>query len=187
MVRPDRPDYDVSMTSSLLRASTLATVTATIPSLGSPAGAFADGRGDWSGYAWQQISVADCLPAGSTLQCPPYHQKWDWKRDQWVDIAVELDLAAGALRLTQRLTDRDPHDSDYVCVTALAVDAAGANVVAHHQNWHMGPDATEEQSFSYRSGALGSVTTIHIGSKQCREGADQDDALYARVLAGIHS
>ena len=170
-----------------LRASSLATIAATFLSFGAPQGSFADGRGDWSGYAWQKIEVSACRANGTSLSCPLYHQKWDWKRNQWVDISVELDLAAGALRLTQRLTDRDAHDSDYVCVTALAVDAAGANVVAHHQNWHMGPGATKEQSFSYRSGALGSVTTIHVGSKQCREGADQDDALYARVRAGIHS
>lgn len=172
---------------SLLRASGLASLAATLLSFGSSQGAFADGRGDWNGYAWQQIKVADCHVAASVLTCPPYHQKWDWKRDQWVDISVELDLARGELRLTQRLTDADPRDDDYVCVTALAVDAGGEDVVAHHQNWHMNPGGEETKSFLYVSTALDQVTTIHIGSKQCRQGADQDDALYAQVLAGIHS
>lgn len=171
----------------MLRASTLATLAATFLSLGSPQGAFADGRGDWPGYAWQQIKVADCVDVGGALQCPPYHQKWDWKRNQWVDIVVVLDPAKGTLQLTQRLTDKDPNDGDYVCVTALAVDAAGANIVAHHQNWYMNSGDVEEHSFSYPSTALGQVAAIHIGSKQCRNGAHQDDALYARVLAGIPS
>jgi hypothetical protein len=183
---PRRSRYDVFMT-TMLRASTLATATATFLAFGSPQGAFADGRGDWDGYAWQKIEIADCTPSGAALECPLYHQKWDWKRNQWVDIVVTLDLAGGVLHLTQRLTDNDPGDSDHVCVTALAVDAAGGDIVAHHQNWFMKPGATEERAFSYTSGALDTVTTIHIGSKQCRYGGNQDDALYARVLAGIQS
>ena len=126
----------------MLRASTLATLTATFLSFGAAHGAFADGRGDWDGYAWQKIDIADCTPSGALLECPLYHQKWDWKRNQWVDILVTLDLAGGVLHLTQRLTDNDPGDSDYVCVTALAVDAAGSDIVAHHQNWFMKPGAT---------------------------------------------
>lgn len=172
---------------TLLRASSLAALAATLLSFGSSQGAFADGRGDWNGYAWQQIKVADCQAAATVLVCPPYHQKWDWKRSQWVDISIELDLARGELRLTQRLTDSDPRDDDYVCVTALAVDAGGDNVVAHHQNWYMSPGADAEDTFLYTSAALDQVTTIHIGSKQCRQGAGQDDALYAQVLARIHS
>ncbi len=183
---PRRSRYDTFMT-TILRASTLATATATFLAFGSPQGAFADGRGDWDGYAWQKIEIADCTSSGTVLECPFYHQKWDWKRNQWVDIVVALDLAGGVLHLTQRLTDNDPGDSDYVCVTALAVDAAGSDIVAHHQNWFMKPGATEERAFSYTSNALDKVTTIHIGSKQCRYGGNQDDALYARILAGIHS
>lgn len=171
---------------TLLRASSLATLAATLLSFGSSHGAFADGRGDWDGYAWQQIRVADCVAAGAVLTCPPYHEKWDWKRNQWVDMAVSLDLARGELHLTQRLTDIDARDDDYVCVTALAVNADGNNIVAHHQNWHMYPGSEESRSFTYASASLADVTTIHIGSKQCRQGAGQDDALYARVLAGIH-
>ena len=170
-----------------LRASGLATLTAVLLSLGSSPQAFADGRGDWSGYAWQKIEVADCLATMAVLHCPPFHQKWDWKRNQWVDITIELDPARGELRLTQRLTDADPRDADHVCVTALAVDASGDNIIAHHQNWHMWPGDEETRSFVYGSAALDQVTIIHIGSKQCRQGSEQDDALYARVLAGIHS
>jgi len=170
---------------SMLRASTLATVVGTFLSAGSPQGAFADGRGDWSGYAWQQIRVSQCVPAGDVLQCPPYHQKWDWKRNQWVDIKIELDLEGGELRLTQRLTDNDPKDRDWVCVTALAVDASGQNVVAHHQNWEIYAGQVVEDDYRYPSSRLDDVSAIHIGSKQCRDGSGQDDDLYARVLAGI--
>ncbi|WP_332689657.1 hypothetical protein [Devosia sp.] len=171
---------------SPLRAPSLATLAATFLFFASPNGAFADGRADWPGYAWQQIRIAECLASGLTLQCPAYHQKWDWKRNQWVDIAITLDLSRGQLHLTQQLTDNDPHDDDYVCVTALAVDADGKDLVAHHQNWHIGPGQVIERSFIYRSDLRQKVAVIHIGSKQCRQGAGQDDALYAQVLARIH-
>jgi hypothetical protein len=182
LVRPR--NYDAFMT-SMLRASSLATLAATFLSFASPGGAFADGRGDWSDYAWQQIRTAECTASGTVLQCPAYRQKWDWKRNQWVDIAITLDLHRGELHLTQQLTDDDPRDDDYVCVTALAVDADGRNVMAHHQNWYIRPGQVIERSFIHRSDSRRKVDMIHIGSKQCRGGAGQDDALYAQVLAGI--
>ena len=183
MVPPAESFYDGSMTRFLHAAAILAITLW----LASPLPVYADGRADWLGYAWQQIKADTCLPAGTTLQCPPYHEKWDWKRNQWVDISIALDPATGTLRLTQRLTDNDSGDDDYVCVTAIAVDAVGHTLVAHHQNWHMDPGGRVEQSFSYRSPRLGDIAAIHIGSKQCRRGAGQDDALYAHVLAGIGS
>jgi hypothetical protein len=172
---------------STLRAFGLATLAATLLCFASLQGAFAEGRGAWDGYAWRQIALADCAPSGTVLHCPPHHEKWDWKRNQWVDIVVELDMARGTLHLRQRLTNNDRRDSDYVCVTALAVSAAGNTLVAHHQNWHMDPGAVVEESFAYGSSRLDQVATIQIGSKQCRGGAGQDDALYAHVLAGIQS
>ncbi len=167
------------MTPILLRALAILLTLAT-PAL-------ADGRDDWAGYAWKQIKLSQCASDANIVACPLYHQKWDWKRNQWVDIAISLDLARGELQLTQRLTDNDRADNDDVCVTVLAVDAGGNNLIAHHQNWHMRHGDTTEKSFLYRSGRLADIAAIHIGSKQCRTGATQDDALYARVLAGIGS
>lgn len=154
-------------------------------SFGSPQGAFADGRGSWQGYAWQTISIADCRPVDTYLACPPYHQKWDWKRNQWVDISVSIDLASRRLYLSQQLTDKDSYDDDYVCVTALVVDTAGTDLVAHHQNWHMTHGDVVRKDFAYTSARLEDADRIHIGSKQCRDGASQDDDVYAAVLAGI--
>jgi hypothetical protein len=153
---------------SLLRASSLATLAATFLSFATPGGAFADGRDDWSGYAWQPIELSQCLGSATTLTCPLYHEKWDWKRDQWVDIAITIDFAGGQLQLTQRLTDNDPHDRDYVCVTALAVDAGGTTLMAHHQNWHIGPGEVIEKSFTYPLANPRDIARLHIGSKQCR-------------------
>jgi hypothetical protein len=171
----------------ILRVATVTALATMSLAFASSGGAFADGRDDWSGYAWQQIEIADCVAAASVLQCPLYHEKWDWKRDQWVDISIAIDMASGTLRLDQRLIDKDRNDQDYVCVTAIAVDAAGNNVVAHHQNWYMQPKQDETQSFDYNSSRLADIAVIHIGSKQCRQGPVEDDALYADVLARIHS
>ncbi|WEK05656.1 MAG: hypothetical protein P0Y65_05215 [Candidatus Devosia phytovorans] len=147
--------------------------------------AYADGRADWTDYAWKQIVSDNCDSDGTTTVCPLYHQKWDWKRDQWVDIAISMDLGTGHLTLTQRLTNRSPTDDDHVCVTVIAVDSNGRNIIAHHQNWHSDPGQVSEKTFSYSSPALARIAAFHIGSKQCRKGAGQDDALYESVLAGI--
>lgn len=145
----------------------------------------ADGRGDWDGYAWQTIEVVDCAPTDGALHCPTYRQKWDWKRNQWVSIGIILFPASGDVTLTQQLEDRDSHDDDHVCVTALILDGEGLNLVAHHQNWHMTHGEVAADIFSYASSRLADARTIQIGSKQCRQGSGQDDAIYVSVLAGI--
>jgi hypothetical protein len=145
----------------------------------------ADGRADWPGYAWQKIEISTCAVLETVIACPLYHQKWDWKRNQWVDMTVALDLATGLASFGQRLTNKDPADQDYVCVTALVVGAAGKNLVAHHQNWQISAGEILEKGFAYTSATLSTATTIHIGSKQCRNGAGQDDAIYRHVLAAI--
>ena len=145
----------------------------------------AEGRGDWPGYSWQQFGIAKCLPTASVLTCPAFHQKWDWKRDQWVDIAIAIDIQHGRLNLTQQLSNRDRHDDDDVCVTVLVLDEGGLTILAHHQNWHLRHDTAMEDDFVLRSGKIAAAASIHIGSKQCRQGSHQDDARYAAVLAGI--
>ena len=168
--------------SHTLGASILATIAGGIMAFAPQASA--EGRGDWQGYAWQKFDIAKCLPdASGTLVCPAYHQKWDWKRNQWVDVAIAI--TGSHLHLVQQLTDNDPRDQDYVCVTALVLDGAGNDLIAHHQNWQISADQQLADAFEYSSPALGQATSIHIGSKQCRDGAGQDDATYAAVLAGI--
>ncbi len=176
--------YDNSMTNRL-RVSSLAILIATFFSLGTPQLSFADGRGDWSGYAWQKIEISACAGLDTTIACPVYHQKWDWKRNQWVDITLSLDIATDEVSLSQRLTNNDRSDRDHVCVTVLVVDGTGKDLIAHHQNWQIGSGDVVQESFAYTSPALARAKTIHIGSKQCRNGGSEDDATYAKVLAKI--
>ena len=152
---------------------------AVVPSAG------AQGRSDWRDYAWQKIDIAKCSPSMGQLICPPFHEKWDWKRRQWVDIAIAINPATDRVYLTQQLTNDDPHDDDDVCVTVIVVDRAGNNVLVHHQNWKARHGAVQQKEFSYRSGRLADAATIHLGSKQCRKGAHQDDAVYAAVTARL--
>jgi hypothetical protein len=184
MARGVRRNYNAFMT-RLLRAISLVAIATFTALLGFPGGAFADGRSDWKDYAWQQVSLSDCLPDGERLQCPPFHERWDWKRNQWVDITIALDRSRGTLELTQRLTNNDPYDDDHVCVTALVVDDTGKDLVAYHQNWHSHPGQVMDDAFRFHASSLDRAATIHIGSKQCRQGPAQDDALYAQVLEQI--
>jgi hypothetical protein len=147
--------------------------------------AFADGRADWEGYSWQKIDISSCAVRAAELVCPQYHQKWDWKRDQWVDITINMDRETGQLQLSQQLSNNDPRDNDDVCVTVIMVDGFGRNLVAHHQNWHTLHGDVLRQTFRYYSSHLADAATIHLGSKQCRKGSEQDDAVYANVLARL--
>ncbi len=150
---------------------------ATFSALSAPV--HADGRSDWDGYAWQKIAASDCIKADDGRACPLYHERWDWKRNQWVSILVVL--GKDAVRLTQRLEDNDWYDDDDVCVTAVVVDAEGRNLAVHHTNWYMTNGQTREEVFEYPAARLDSAATIHIGSKQCRKGPHEDDEVFAEV------
>src|SRR5690606_12379413 len=95
------------------------------------------------------------------------------------------DLASGPLHPTRPLTDNARHDDHYGCVTGLCVDANAATLASHHQNWHIGPGDVIEKSFTSRPAAPQALPRSHIGPKPCRQGAGQDDAIYAGVRALI--
>ena len=154
-------------------------------SLAAPAAA--DGRADWKDYAWQSVPYGDCAEADENGLCHQYHQKWDWKRNQWVDFLYRADAATGALKVRLRLTNDDRKDDDNVCVTALLVDAKGADVFAFHQNWHIKPRQVLDKTltFSADPAVWEKAAKVLIGSKQCRKGAEQDDALFAGVKNAI--
>lgn len=151
--------------------------------------AIADGRVDWQDYAWQTIAYTDCPGSVTDADglCPAYHQKWDWKRNQWVDIAFRFNPANGKLVLSQRLTNNDRTDDDHVCVTALFVDAQGHDLYAYHQNWHSLPHDVMQQTFraTLPRAIFATAAKVIIGSKQCRKGEAQDDDVFAAVKAAI--
>lgn len=163
----------------MLRQSALAF--AILPLLASSV--LADGRQDWAGYGWQKLDLSACQSATDGWACPPIQEKWDWKRNQWV--AVSVSAKGRTLHLTQQLTNNDRRDDDFVCVTVLLLDADGRTLLAHHQNWHSDPASIDTRDFSYTSSVLGRTATIHLGSKQCRKGAHQDDDTYARVQSTL--
>ncbi len=152
-----------------------------ILSTGTPA--FAGGKSDWEWYGWSTVKVSKCVASAGGVDCPGVRQKWDWKRDQWVEVAVSVN--ARAVSVFQRVTNKDRSDRDDVCVTVLFLDAAGETVLAHHQNWSSDPSSVTERQFSYPAAAWPQVASIAVGSKQCRQGPHQDDAIYAAVLAGL--
>lgn len=148
--------------------------------------AVADGRADWRDYAWQSV-VYDVCPATDDGLCHPFHEKWDWKRDQWVDFLYRADAATGALDIRLRLTNNDRRDDDYVCVTALFVDDKGADLFVFHQNWHMDARKVKDETFHFSAPpqVMGKVAKVLIGSKQCRKGGHQDDAVFASVKSAV--
>lgn len=149
--------------------------------------ASAAGKADWQGYDWKSYDFGACVAeVDGEGMCPVHHAKWDWKRNQWVDVSYGVDMS-DRLKLAINLTNKDSYDDDDVCVTVLALDAEGANVFAHHQNRHSihGEIDTNVVALAGPAGAWKTVTTLLVGSKQCRKGPHQDDAVFARVKAEL--
>ncbi len=143
----------------------------------------AGGKSDWDGYGWKGLDITKCVAQGQTLDCPTMVQKWDWKRDQWVNVTVSV--SGQAVSLTQRLINNDRRDRDDVCVTVLFLDQAGETIFVHHQNWDSHAASTMERQFSYKVSNWPKVTSIQLGSKQCRQGPHQDDAIFEQVSSGL--
>lgn len=146
--------------------------------------AFADGRADWSDYYWRVKPFGQCLQASGDF-CLTHRAKWDWKRDQWVDIRYRR--SGNGLDLAVTLTNNDRLDDDHVCVTVLFADAAGANVAAYHANLHIGPRAIREDNarLPLSASAIARIARVDVGTKQCRLGPRQDEAVYDGVLASL--
>ena len=145
---------------------------------------FADGRTDWVGYDWRTASYGECLD--TEAGCHAFHSKWDWKRNQWVDIVYGL-LPNGELALDYGFTNGDPNDSDFVCVTVLFLDGLGRNVAASHRNIEIGPRSsrTVQDLLPLTPTSATNIRTVEFGSKQCREGAGQDDHILEAVKAKL--
>lgn len=146
--------------------------------------ALADGRADWADYYWRVRPFGQCVEAPGDA-CLTHDAKWDWKRDQWV--SVRYTATSGGIDLAITLTNNDPHDDDYVCVTILFADASDANVAAYHANLHSDPRSTLEHSarITLPEAAIARIANVDIGTKQCRQGAGQDDAVYGAVLSAL--
>jgi len=144
--------------------------------------AHADSRSDWKGYDWRAVKRSECQALGTAGSCQFFHGKWDWKRNQWVDLV--LNYTGSALEVVNILTNYDRADDDYVCTVVLFQDAEKQNVAAFHFNEHSDHQtaANFTKRFEIARSALDAVTQISVGTKQCREGGNQDKGTYARVL-----
>ena len=133
---------------------------------------------EWKGYAWTHMELSNC---SSSSACVVPRQRWDWHREQWVDFQFQAD--AGRAIVTLSLTNDDPTDDDFVCVTAAFLDYDSKPLFVFHQNWHLAPGQaiSREFSISVPAGAA-SPHTVAVGSKQCRNGPGEDDDVYKKSL-----
>lgn len=145
----------------------------------------ADGRADWQGYFWRNVKLDVCPDFGSAAPCRFFHGKWDWKRNQWVDLFFTSN--ASTLQVEQVLTNYDRADDDYVCTVVILEDAAQRNLVVFHFNEHSTHQtaSTASARFSIPLQDLSQVTSMSVGTKQCREGGSQDRDVFARVMSRL--
>ena len=149
--------------------------------------AHADSRADWKGYDWRAVKLSECPNFGAASPCHFFHGKWDWKRNQWVDLVMSV--SGTTLQIEQILTNYDRADDDYVCTVVLLQDSEGDNVVPFHFNEHSDHQtaSTSTRRFSVTPSILAAVAEISVGTKQCREGASQDKANFARVVDALQA
>ncbi len=133
---------------------------------------------EWKDYAWTHMELINC---SSSTACVVPRQRWDWHRKQWVDFAFQPD--GGKTIVTLTLTDDDPTDDDFVCVTAAFLDFDSNPLFVFHQNWHASPGQVVSRRFSISAPAgAASPHSVAVGSKQCRNGPGEDDDVYRKAL-----
>lgn len=133
--------------------------------------------GEWKDYVWKTQSIETCLKAS----CPPLSLKWDWKRPQ--TVTVSLTPTMNGLTIRTRLSNDDKMDGDDVCVTLLLRDQAGATIAVFHENRHSEPgtDNTSSTTLSLGKKVMSAIRSVALGTKQCRGGPHQDDAIYLKT------
>jgi hypothetical protein len=138
----------------------------------------------WKDYVWKTAPTEACFrPSG----CLPFDQRWDWKRDQWINFSYKLNKEKGLIEIRLQLKNNDPQDDDDVCVTALFLDKKGNDVAVFHENRHSFPGTNVVRSSKIRvfPNLLKSIKTIAIGTKQCRGGPHEDDDLFVNAKTKV--
>jgi opacity protein-like surface antigen len=126
----------------------------------------------WRGYNWHNVNDEECLL--SATSCQLLHAKWDWKRDQWVDLS--LATVGGGLQLALTLTNNDRKDDDFVCVV-VTFDGVAVGFFNEHSDPQTA--ANFESDLGLPPTSLSAVRKIEVGTKQCREGGEQDRDAFA--------
>jgi hypothetical protein len=137
------------------------------------------GPSQWKEYVWKTASTEAC--------CSAFNQRWDWKRDQWINFAYKLNKQKGLIEIYLKLKNNDPDDDDDVCVTALFLDNKGNDVAVFHLNHHSFPNTNIEKSeqIAVSANRLKAIKLIAVGTKQCRNGPHEDDVIFATVKAKL--
>jgi hypothetical protein len=143
-----------------------------------------NGSLQWKDYVWKTASSEACFRQSG---CLPLNQRWDWKRDQWINFTYKLNKQKGLIEIRLQLRNDDPEDDDDVCVTALFLDNKGNDVAVFHVNHHSFPNTYVERSelIAVSANRLKAIKLIAVGTKQCRNGSHEDDAVFADAKAKI--
>jgi hypothetical protein len=142
------------------------------------------GVSQWKDYVWKTASTEACVRASG---CLPFNQQWDWKRDQWINLRYRLNTQKGLIEISLTLKNNDPSDDDDVCVTALFQDNRENTVAVFHENRHSFPNTNVERTgkISVSASRLKAIKMIAVGTKQCRTGPHEDDAVFAAAKAKL--
>ena len=137
---------------------------------------------DWKDYRWAVVATTSCS-AGPI--CISARAKWDWKRPQWVEFSAVP--SSKGLEAKIRLINEDRKDDDNVCITVLFLSSDGSALSILHKNLHSLPQAVRSETvdIALRASLLRRISSIALGTKQCRRGPHEDDDVYRRAKARL--
>nr|WP_316652514.1 hypothetical protein [uncultured Gellertiella sp.] len=135
----------------------------------------------WQNYVWRVRPASQCVRV-ETGYCQLVRDRWDWKRDQRYVFSIRTDLGANRMSVRLKLDNRDPADTDNVCVVALFLDDNNREVAVFYQDWQVAPKSVVERSVALSpSRPVASIARVALGSRQCDGGAPGDAANFARL------
>lgn len=138
--------------------------------------------GEWSDYMWKTSIVHACI---SQQDCRVVKTRWDWKREQYVEVAIAP--KGRGIQVSNRLINKDTADDDHVCVTVLFRDAGSRTVAVFHENRYSRhqTDETTQSELALARAQLSKIRSLAVGTKQCRGGPYEDDAIHERARRAL--
>ncbi|MBW6426170.1 hypothetical protein KX729_33010 [Rhizobium sp. XQZ8] len=139
----------------------------------------------WKNYVWRVRNIADCRPVQNGY-CDIISDRWDWKRQQFYQIAYRADSVSSTITTRITLRNEDSSDDDQVCIVVSYFDAMGDEIGVFFANWRALPGrAYTREAPIILSRPVSDVASLAAGSKQCDAKATIDAQNYYRMRLAL--
>lgn len=139
----------------------------------------------WQGYVWRTREISHCTLI-QDQPCKVLEDRWDWKRPQFYDFSLQIDMQRNTVVSQIGLMNDDPDDRDNVCIVAAFLDKQGEKVGIVFINWPSSPRRHYTRSVPISPfRPVSEITQVVIGSKQCDRAATRDAINFQKVRQSL--